>query len=64
MKRIHKAHSGKVHAKGDKVVWTMSVAEAEEVAEFIEDSTSSRDAARDDVKALRAAAVDADRWPE
>lgn len=55
----HQAESGTVKGKAGKVVWTMSADEAEEIADYIERSSTEYDAARTDVAAIRAAIADA-----
>ena len=55
----HDGEIGRVRAKGINVVWKMTMDEAEEIATFIEESTTPRDAARRDAQAIRKAVNDA-----
>lgn len=57
----HKAESGIVRHKNGRVEWLMTPDEAEEIADYIERSSTEYDAARVDVAALRAAIADARR---
>lgn len=53
------AESGRVRSKKGRIDWRLTLDEADEIASFIEASTSPKDAARRDAEALRRAINDA-----